>query len=77
MKMKLIIVELRLKLKVVAFCKQPYLVIQFINIFYYNLGVKPDYRINSWVELKRILSVYGYFRIYPKHNSAIIIFRKL
>ncbi|VVC43544.1 Hypothetical protein CINCED_3A009726 [Cinara cedri] len=40
-------------------------------------GVKPDYRQNSWVELKKILSAYGYFRIYPKYNSAMVIYRKL
>lgn len=41
------------------------------------LGAKPLYKKNSWVELKKIFSTYGYFGIYPKENSVIIIFRKL
>ncbi|XP_025198194.1 uncharacterized protein LOC112596619 [Melanaphis sacchari] len=40
-------------------------------------GAKPQYKKNSWVELKKIFSAYGFFGIITKHSSVIIIFRKL
>ncbi|XP_060862607.1 uncharacterized protein LOC132939454 [Metopolophium dirhodum] len=40
-------------------------------------GVKPQYKKNSWVEIKKIFSFYGLFGIITKHSSVIIIYRKL
>uniref|UniRef100_A0A2S2QSL2 Speckle targeted PIP5K1A-regulated poly(A) polymerase n=2 Tax=Sipha flava TaxID=143950 RepID=A0A2S2QSL2_9HEMI len=40
-------------------------------------GAKSKYRRNGWVELKKIFAAYGYFGLYPKQNSVIIIYRKL
>ncbi|XP_050058890.1 uncharacterized protein LOC114129116 isoform X2 [Aphis gossypii] len=39
--------------------------------------VKPEYKKNSWVEIKKILAFYGLFGHITKHNSITIIFRKL
>lgn len=40
-------------------------------------GVKPQYKKNGWVEIKKIFSFYGLFGFITKHSSVIIIFRKL
>ncbi|XP_060841499.1 uncharacterized protein LOC132922160 [Rhopalosiphum padi] len=40
-------------------------------------GIKPQYKKNSCVEIKKIFSHYGLFGIITKHSSVIIIFRKL
>lgn len=48
----------------------------YINTFKF-LGVKPQYKKNGWVEIKKIFAYYGFFGLYSKTNSVIILFRKL
>jgi len=53
------------------------LVYKLYKMFYSILGANSEYKENNWAELKKILSIYGYFGSFPKQNSLIIIFRKL
>ncbi|XP_050540985.1 uncharacterized protein LOC126905387 isoform X2 [Daktulosphaira vitifoliae] len=47
------------------------------KIFIEIIGAKPEYKKNSWAELKKIFAEYGYIRIFSNNNSVMVLYRKL